>query len=129
MKLTAHLQLVSRSRKCGSVHALPYTPSWHTAELIKHRDNFTLQPTYVLVVFVAVSFLLAFPAISYMHSSSPPIRATYPANLILLEFIKQHSLALYSTSLSTSRQLTTKRGHCYISVSKYSHILFQLPKI
>jgi hypothetical protein len=28
VKLTTHLQLVPRSRKCGSIHPLPHTPSW-----------------------------------------------------------------------------------------------------
>jgi hypothetical protein len=36
------------------------------------------------LVFLAVSFLLAFPPISYMHSSSH-IRATCPTHLILLD--------------------------------------------
>jgi hypothetical protein len=26
-----HLQLVPRSRKCGSIHPLPHTPSWRSA--------------------------------------------------------------------------------------------------
>jgi hypothetical protein len=43
-------------------------------------------PTYVLV-FLAVIFLLAFPLISYMQSSSPPIRATCPAHVVLLVLI------------------------------------------
>jgi hypothetical protein len=38
MKLTIHLQLVPRSRKCGSIHPLPHTPSWRSAEFIKQRD-------------------------------------------------------------------------------------------
>jgi hypothetical protein len=38
-------------------------------------------------VFLVVSFLLAFPAISYMHSSSTPIHATCSAYLILLDLI------------------------------------------
>jgi hypothetical protein len=42
MKLTTHLQLVPRSRKYGSIHPLPHMPSWRSAELVKHRDNFTL---------------------------------------------------------------------------------------
>jgi hypothetical protein len=40
-RLTTHLQLVPRSRKCGSIHPLPHTPSWRSAYLVKHRDNFT----------------------------------------------------------------------------------------
>jgi hypothetical protein len=31
VKLTTHLQLVPRSRKCGSIHPLPHTPSWRNA--------------------------------------------------------------------------------------------------
>jgi hypothetical protein len=31
VKLTTHLQLVPRSRKCGSIHPLPHMPSWHGA--------------------------------------------------------------------------------------------------
>jgi hypothetical protein len=34
-------QLVPRSRKCGSIQPLPHTPSWRSAKLVKHRDNFT----------------------------------------------------------------------------------------
>jgi hypothetical protein len=30
----------AESRKCGSIHALPHTPSWRSAKLVKHRDNF-----------------------------------------------------------------------------------------
>jgi hypothetical protein len=38
------------------------------------------------LVYLVVSFLLAFPPISYMHSSSSPF-ALLPANLILLDLI------------------------------------------
>jgi hypothetical protein len=31
VKLTTHLQLVPRSRKYGSIHPLPHTPSWCSA--------------------------------------------------------------------------------------------------
>jgi hypothetical protein len=41
VKLTTHLQLVSRSRKCGSIHPLHHTPFWRSVLLVKHRDNFT----------------------------------------------------------------------------------------
>jgi hypothetical protein len=40
MKLTTHLQLMPRSRKRGSIHPLPHTPSWRNAELVNFRDNF-----------------------------------------------------------------------------------------
>jgi hypothetical protein len=30
VKLTTHLQLAPRSRKCGSMHPLPHTPSWRS---------------------------------------------------------------------------------------------------
>jgi hypothetical protein len=31
VKLTTHLQLVPRSRKCGSIHPFPHTLSWSSA--------------------------------------------------------------------------------------------------
>jgi hypothetical protein len=31
VNLTTHLQLVPRSRKCGSIHPLPHTSSWRNA--------------------------------------------------------------------------------------------------
>jgi hypothetical protein len=46
MTLTTHLQLVPRSRKCGSIHPLPHTSSWRSAELAKQRDNFIF--TFIL---------------------------------------------------------------------------------
>jgi hypothetical protein len=39
-------QRVPRSRKCGSIHPLPHTPSWRSAELVKHRDNFYFNLDY-----------------------------------------------------------------------------------
>jgi hypothetical protein len=41
VKLTTHLQLVRRSRKYGSIHSLPHTPSWRSVYLVKHGVNFT----------------------------------------------------------------------------------------
>jgi hypothetical protein len=32
-----------RSRKCGSIHPLRHTFSWCSAQLVKHRDNFTFS--------------------------------------------------------------------------------------
>jgi hypothetical protein len=39
VNLATHLQLLPRSRKCGSIHPLPHTPSWRSAYLVKHRDS------------------------------------------------------------------------------------------
>jgi hypothetical protein len=49
VKLTTHLQLVPRSRKYGSIHPLPYTPSWRCVFLVKHRDKFTITFTVFLL--------------------------------------------------------------------------------
>jgi hypothetical protein len=40
LKLITSLQLVSRSRKPGSLYALFHTLSWRSAKLTKHRNNF-----------------------------------------------------------------------------------------
>jgi hypothetical protein len=37
----AHLQLMPRSRKYGSIHPLPHTSSWRSDYFLKHRDDFT----------------------------------------------------------------------------------------
>jgi hypothetical protein len=50
VKLTTHLQLVPRSRKCGPIHPLPHTLSWRSAQLVKHRDNFAFFFSYTLAV-------------------------------------------------------------------------------
>jgi hypothetical protein len=39
VKLTAHLQIVPRSRKRGFMHTLTHSPSWRSAELLKQRDT------------------------------------------------------------------------------------------
>jgi hypothetical protein len=31
LRILTHLQLVPRSRKCGSIHPLPHISSWHNA--------------------------------------------------------------------------------------------------
>jgi hypothetical protein len=45
VKLTTHLQLVSRSRKCGSTYPLPHKFSWRSVLLVNHGDNFTFYLT------------------------------------------------------------------------------------
>jgi hypothetical protein len=58
----------------------------HATPSCLSKIHFNIRTTYILV-FLVVSFLLAFPPISYMHSSFPSICATCPAHLILLDFI------------------------------------------
>jgi hypothetical protein len=41
LRLIMDLQLVPRSRSRGSIHRLPHTSSRRSAQLVKHRDNFT----------------------------------------------------------------------------------------
>jgi hypothetical protein len=58
MKLTTHLKLVLRSRKCGSIHPLSHTPSWHSAYLVKHRDNFTFKVSLAVVMDTKLNTIL-----------------------------------------------------------------------
>jgi hypothetical protein len=54
--------LVPRSRKRGSIHSVPRTPSWHNAYLVKYRDNFTFYVLYYckiscsLFVFININY-------------------------------------------------------------------------
>jgi hypothetical protein len=41
MKLTTHLPLALRSRKHKSIYPFPHMSSWRSAQLVKHKDNFT----------------------------------------------------------------------------------------
>jgi hypothetical protein len=52
-----------------------------------------------------VSFLLAFPPISYMHSSSPPIRATCPTQyykLFLLIYLENFEVRIVIDRMACS---------------------------
>jgi hypothetical protein len=62
VKLTTHLQLVPRSRKCGSIHPLPYTSAWRNAEFGKHRDNFTFTFIPSFFHFMSVGILTSLSA-------------------------------------------------------------------
>jgi hypothetical protein len=46
MKLTTHLQLVSRSRKCRSIHPLPHTPSWCMRNWLSTGTTLSLLLTF-----------------------------------------------------------------------------------
>jgi hypothetical protein len=54
---------------------------------LKNFPAFYGTRRFITVFLPAASLLLAFPPISYMHSSSPPIRATCPTHLLLLDVI------------------------------------------
>jgi hypothetical protein len=60
VKLTTYLQLVQRSKRYGSIHALPHTPSWHNALLVKHRGEFTFLPYHFLSKYIFCKCLLLF---------------------------------------------------------------------
>jgi hypothetical protein len=46
MKLTTHVQLVPRSRTCGSIHPLPHMLSWRSPWLVKAQEQ--LHVSYLL---------------------------------------------------------------------------------
>jgi hypothetical protein len=71
--------------------------SLSSARLIQSIPPHPISPsTYILVILV-VSFLLAFPSISYMHSSSPP----FMLHVLPISFSLTWSFQLY-LSKSTS---------------------------
>jgi hypothetical protein len=45
---SAEVKKKKTKKKRGSVHPLPYTPSWRSAYLVKYRDNFSFLP-YLLI--------------------------------------------------------------------------------
>jgi hypothetical protein len=55
VKLTTHIQLVPRSRKCGSIHSLHCTPSWDNflplgQDFVLRMENVRSMTSYVRVV-------------------------------------------------------------------------------
>jgi hypothetical protein len=48
MKLSTHLQLVPRSRKCD-LYIHSHTPSRRSVQLVKHKDKFTCYDSDTLV--------------------------------------------------------------------------------
>jgi hypothetical protein len=50
VELTTHLQLVPRSRKHESISLLPHKASRHSAQLVKHRGNFTFYHSWMVNV-------------------------------------------------------------------------------
>jgi hypothetical protein len=70
--LTIRLQVVARSRKCGSILPLPHTSSWISASLVKHMDIFIFTITfteYKQVMYV----MMADKAICTRNERSPRI--------------------------------------------------------
>jgi hypothetical protein len=63
VKLTAHLQLVPRSRICGSIYPLPHVPSWHNASLYSfilfRLSRRTSEPAHILyIISLLISMVL-----------------------------------------------------------------------
>jgi hypothetical protein len=56
--MITYLQLTPKPRKRGSIHPLPHTPSWRSAWLVKHRNNFCF---FFCLFSVQIDFSL------YMH--------------------------------------------------------------
>jgi hypothetical protein len=75
---------VPKSRKCGSIHPLPHTPSWRSASLVKHRDNFTFLPyykiTYIRIEHSCKNYILmyvvVFETFSFIESGNNTIFAS-----------------------------------------------------
>jgi hypothetical protein len=77
VKLTTHLQLVPRSRKCGSIHQLPHTSSWRSASSGKARDKFTFTkfrtikfPALIRMLFGPTCYRIMLPVRRMTSSSS-----------------------------------------------------------
>jgi hypothetical protein len=66
VKLTTHPHLVARSWKYGSIHPLPYKPSWRSDLLVKHRDNFTFLSQYILNDMSALRWISPINTPSYL---------------------------------------------------------------
>jgi hypothetical protein len=57
VKLTTHFQLVPRSRKRGSVHLLPHTPSWRNAQGQLYLYTYVLRRFLFSLFYKYVAFL------------------------------------------------------------------------
>jgi hypothetical protein len=72
---TTHLQLVPRSRKRGSIHPLPHTSSWRSAQLVKHRNKFTYitlpAKSFLSSLGVAWQPIPTMSSASVFHGSEP----------------------------------------------------------
>jgi hypothetical protein len=53
-ELTTHLQLMPKSRKCGSIYPLLHTSLWRSARLVKHSDNFTFTFSIIIMRFLFI---------------------------------------------------------------------------
>jgi hypothetical protein len=94
---------VPRSRKRGSIHPLLHTPSWRSAQLVKHRDNFTL-PTNNFTC--SVDFVVA-KSCADLSPDHSPVYITLTA--LALNQEKQPSLSNIHTNWDDFRHLINQR--------------------
>jgi hypothetical protein len=113
-ELTTHLQLVPRSRKCGSIYPLPRTPSWRSAQLVKHRDNFTFTFTFIKPyehrrdVVITVIFMC-------LISMYVP---TYRVHATLYQRTTKYALALKYFDLKTNAMWRFRKVNCCLRMAK-----------
>jgi hypothetical protein len=114
VKLTAHLQLMPRSRTLESIHPLSHTSSWHSAQLVKYRDIFTiffLLSSRPFRFYTILLFILHFPLFSSCYNyTSPPLFLFSPPTSVLLirpplPFLHLYLLISFSSSLFVPRLL------------------------
>jgi hypothetical protein len=84
VKLTTHLQLVPKSRKCRSIHSLPHMSSRRNALLVKNKNKCTFYSTY-LFIFI-YSYCIQGSAYPLLVSCVVSIENNSDSNLILLQY-------------------------------------------
>jgi hypothetical protein len=88
MKLTTHIQVVPKLRNCGCIHPLHHTPSWHTAQLVNHRDNnfFIITSTTIVIIIITVIIITISEWIDILVMLSTYIFETFISKLAVLTF-------------------------------------------
>jgi hypothetical protein len=148
MKLTTHLQLVPRSKKCGSIHPLPHVSSWRSTYLLTYSDNFTfyLWPYKIFWEILQVLKSLSSTSAQLTQQNLPTITSTVQAdshkeensghvyNLIVISGFPSYtiyyllSIQLYCRCMTSL--LIPGLTNCLITVSlhNYEYILYTAHK-